>query len=225
MASLSSRVGAARASVSTLRRGCVTARQPLPTLSEHRSCPSRAMSQILKRQHPCRWGISPASIRSNGPTDAAIPRWHICAPPPPWPVSGEPIQQRAGLLLDQQHLPVLGLQEALGNHLVGECSQAVEVAVDIQQATGLAVQAEPAPAPHLEQLLHGADPAGQSEERIRQLSHEGLALMQVLDNVQLGQPAMGDLTVDELLRDDANGLPASSTASASSPIRPTLPPP
>jgi hypothetical protein len=33
-------------SVSTLPRGCVTARQPSPTLSEHRSCPSRDMSQI-----------------------------------------------------------------------------------------------------------------------------------------------------------------------------------
>src|SRR6266702_19648 len=42
----SSRVGAARPSVSTLPRGCVTARQPSPTLSEHRSCPSPDMSQI-----------------------------------------------------------------------------------------------------------------------------------------------------------------------------------
>src|SRR5215213_8259645 len=42
----SSRVGAARPYVSSLRRGCVTARQPLLTLSEHRSCPSPDMSQI-----------------------------------------------------------------------------------------------------------------------------------------------------------------------------------
>ena len=32
--------------------------------------------------------------------------------------------------------------------------------------------------------------------------------MQVLDDVQLGQAGMGDLTVNELLRDDANGLTA-----------------
>jgi len=33
-------------SVITVPRGCVTARQPSPTLSEHRSCPSPDMSQI-----------------------------------------------------------------------------------------------------------------------------------------------------------------------------------
>src|SRR5262245_10475664 len=123
-------------------------------------------------------------------------------PPSRRNIAGKPIQQDVGLLLDQQRLPVLGVQEALSDHLVDKCPQAVEVAVDVQQATGLAVQAEPAPAPHLEQLLHGADPTGQREERIRQLSHEGLALMQVLDDVQLSQATMGNFAVNELLGDD-----------------------
>src|SRR4029453_14139172 len=60
-------------------------------------------------------------------------------PPSPRNMGGKLIQQDVGLLLDQQRLPVLGLQEALGDHLVGACPQAVEVAVDVQQATGLAV--------------------------------------------------------------------------------------
>ena len=71
--------------------------------------------------------------------------------------------------------------------------QRVEVAVDVEQADRLAVQAERGPGQDLEELLVRADAAGQGEEPPSAAGHQGLALVHAGDDVQLGQPVVGDL--------------------------------
>ena len=70
------------------------------------------------------------------------------------------------------------------------------------------MDAELLPGEDLDQLLERADPARQGHERVRELGHQRLALVHRLHDVQLGQAAVGDLAVHELLRDHADDLAA-----------------
>ena len=93
------------------------------------------------------------------------------------------------------------------------------VAAHVEQAERLGVQPELRPGVDLEQLLERADPARQRDEAVRELGHQRLALVHRADDVQLGQPGMGDLPVDERLRDHADHLAARRRA----PRRPPRP--
>ena len=75
-------------------------------------------------------------------------------------------------------------------------------------------------------LLQGAHAAGQGDEAVGEVGHGGLALVHGPDDAQLGEAGVGDFA---LLR--ARGMtpttepPPLMTASATMPIRPTVPPP
>ena len=88
------------------------------------------------------------------------------------------------------------------------------------------METELRPGQHLEQFLEGPEAARQGDEAIRQFGHAGLAGMHRIDHLEPRQPAMADLPVHERLRDDpVTWPPAAMQASATAPIRPTLPPP
>src|SRR5690606_12146219 len=76
------------------------------------------------------------------------------------------------------------------------------------------VDAEHPRRPHLEQLLQRADAAGQHEERVGPGVHLALALAHVGRDDQLVGVAVGDLDVDEDLRDDADGPAAGGAGCA-----------
>src|SRR6185295_19896675 len=81
-----------------------------------------------------------------------------------------------------------------------------EEAIHIQQTAWLSVEPQLGPAPHLEQLLQGTNPAWQRDEPVGQLRHQSLPLVHGADHSELGQSAMRDLPVNEGLRHDANNL-------------------
>ncbi len=64
------------------------------------------------------------------------------------------------------------------------------------------------PGEDLEEFIERAVAAGQGEEGVGQLGHEGLAVVHALDDVQLGELLVGELAFDERLRDDADGFAA-----------------
>ena len=67
----------------------------------------------------------------------------------------------------------------------------VVVAVHVEQRTGLAVPAELGPGPHLEQLVQRAEAAGQRDEGVGELGHEGLALVHRVHHAQVGYARCG----------------------------------
>ena len=88
------------------------------------------------------------------------------------------------------------------------------------------VEAELAPGEQLEQLVERAGAAGQRDHGVRELGHQRLALVHRLDDVELRQAGVGDLGLNEPIRDHADGFPPpASVASATAPISPTLAPP
>ena len=105
------------------------------------------------------------------------------------------------------HVQQIGLRrghESLLAAVHQEAQQPVVVAIDIEQAQRLVVIAELAPRPDLEQLLEGADAAGQRQERIASLGHHHLALVHRLDDVQLGQAAVAEFAAHEGFGDHAD---------------------
>ena len=91
---------------------------------------------------------------------------------------------------------------------------------------GLACNPELRPGEDLEQLVGRPEAAGQGDEGVGAVGHDGLALVHRLDHDQFGQPAVGQFLLHQEARDDADRRPpAASTASARAPIRPMWPPP
>ena len=103
---------------------------------------------------------------------------------------------------------VLRAQEALGDRVVEHRGEPVVVAAHVEQAARLGVQAELGPGRDLEELLERPEAAGQRHERVRQLGHLRLALVHRVDDPQVAQPGVGDLAVDQRLRDHADHLGA-----------------
>src|SRR4051812_36524686 len=127
-------------------------------------------------------------------------------------LGGRPALERLEQLLrrggDVQRGAMLLAQEALPDGVVEQRGQAVVVAADVEDAHRLVVQAELAPGVDLDQLLERAGAAGERDERIREVGHEGLALVHRADLVELRQPLMGDLAPDEVAGDDTDHLAA-----------------
>ena len=95
---------------------------------------------------------------------------------------------------DQPHL----------DHAVELSDQRLPEAVDVEQDLRFGVQPQLRPGGRLRQLLERAEPAGQSDEAVRQLVHALLALVHGLHLMQLGQGRVPDLTVKDPDRDDAH---------------------
>ena len=65
------------------------------------------------------------------------------------------------------------------------------------------MEAEGLPGEDLEEFFEGAEAAGKREEGVGLLSHESLAGVHGVDDVKLGDAAVGDFEIDEDLWDDA----------------------
>ena len=98
----------------------------------------------------------------------------------------------------------IGPQEATFKAEVDEAQQVVVIPRHIEQAQSLAVVAQLAPRPHLEDLLHGADAARQGNERVGMHGHAVLALMHGVHNLQACQPRVAHFLFHQTLRDDAD---------------------
>jgi hypothetical protein len=135
-------------------------------------------------------------------------------------------QQRMRVVLHQQQAAVLGLHEAFGDAALHHLDQRLVIGLHIEQADGLAVEAELGPGEDLEELLEGAQPARQGDETVGQLGHAGLAGVHRIDHLEAGQASWPTSHSSS-----ARGItpttrpPAARQASATMPIRPTLPPP
>src|SRR5690606_35663076 len=76
------------------------------------------------------------------------------------------------------------MQEALFDHAVDHPDQGRVEILDVEEGARLAADAELAPGEHLEDLLHGAEPAGQGDERVGQLEHAHLAIVSAADETR-----------------------------------------
>ncbi len=110
---------------------------------------------------------------------------------------------------DGEAPPVRRADEALAFEAVEEGDEVVEEAVGREQRDGLVVVAERAEREHLEELLQGADAAGEHDERVRLREHDALALAHRLGHDHLVGGIIGDaLARLERLRDHADHAPA-----------------
>ena len=126
-----------------------------------------------------------------------------------------------------QVVALVGVQEAFVDHAVEHRDQRRVEAVDVEERAGLVADAELAPGQHLEHLVQRAEAAGQGDETVGQVEHARLALVHRADDFQLRVTplcATSQLTSCSGIT-PITSPPASSTASATTPIRPTLPPP
>ncbi len=60
----------------------------------------------------------------------------------------------------------------------------------------------------LEQLLERPHPAGQRDEAVGELGHQRLALVHRVDDAQVREARVGDLAIDQRLRDHADRVAA-----------------
>jgi hypothetical protein len=105
---------------------------------------------------------------------------------------------------DEEEVAVAGAEEAFGDGVVKKGEEGVVEAVEVEQEDGFAVEAEGLPGEDLEHLFQGAEATGEDEEGVGAPGHEGFAGVHGVDDVELGEAAMGDLHVDEDLGDDAD---------------------
>src|SRR6185503_14842507 len=98
--------------------------------------------------------------------------------------------------------------EAARGRMVHEVDEPVPVAADVQEAKRLLVIAERVPAPRIEKFVERSNSAREREEGVGELGHLRLALVHGLDDVEFGDAWVGDLDVDQRLRDDAINEPA-----------------
>ncbi|MCY1533850.1 hypothetical protein D9M68_691990 [compost metagenome] len=107
---------------------------------------------------------------------------------------------------DLQHAAVLVADEALFHQVVEEVGELVVEAVHFQQAQRLAVVAELAPGPDLEQLFQGAEAAGQGDEGVGEFGHACLACVHAIHHFQAGQALVADFGVHQALRNHPDDL-------------------
>jgi len=124
----------------------------------------------------------------------------VCARPAPHigrVVGHKSIDQARRLLVHHQHVQVLGLQEALRDRMLQVGQQGVKIAADIEQAAGLVVYAQLSPRPDLERLVQRPRSARESDESVRQISHQRLTLVHGFDKAQFGQSAVPDFSIPQ----------------------------
>ena len=86
---------------------------------------------------------------------------------------------------------VLGADEAFPDGVPEEREEPRPVALDVDQAHGLPVDAELGPREDLEDLLERAEAARQRHEAVRQRGHQRLALVHRAHDVELGEAVVG----------------------------------
>src|SRR5262245_61059894 len=87
------------------------------------------------------------------------------------------LQQGVGIISHRKQVPMLGPDKTFGNGLVNERFERVKIACHVEQTDGFTMHAELRPGDHFEQFLKGPIATRESNERIRELGHTGLAGM------------------------------------------------
>ena len=105
--------------------------------------------------------------------------------------------------------------ESLPLRMVEVGDEGPEEAADIQGADRLGVEPELRPGQDLGQLLERPEAAGQGEEGVRQLGHDGLSLVERRHDPQLRHALVRELALDEPGRDD----PGDATAGRQGAVR------
>jgi len=107
---------------------------------------------------------------------------------------------------DEQDVAILLLEDALGDAMIEEGKHGVIKARGVEQEDGLGVDLEGLPGQYLEEFFKGAEAAGQDDEGVGALSHERLARVHGVGDVELGETVVGDLEIDEDLGDDTDDV-------------------
>ena len=115
-------------------------------------------------------------LLSQDPTSRTIPYWESFDPVPPLRGPDRRVERLAGMLRQ--------LEQIAPNY------QAIHP-----------MEPELAPGQQLAERLEGAEPAGEGHEGVRQLGHLALALVHRVHHAQLGELAMGHLSVHERVGD------------------------
>ena len=99
---------------------------------------------------------------------------------------GQPVQQGGRVSVDDDHVAVLGAQEARARHRVHLGTQRPEEAGDVEHAARLGMDAQLSPGEDLKELIEGPEAAGQHDERVGLIGHRGLALVHRLGDLEAG---------------------------------------
>ncbi len=86
--------------------------------------------------------------------------------------------------------------------MVEEGEKWVVEVIDVEQHDRFLVELEGLPGKDFEHLLEGSEAAGKDEEGVGFFAHEGLAGVHGVGDMKLGDAVVGDLEIDEDLRDD-----------------------
>jgi hypothetical protein len=108
---------------------------------------------------------------------------------------------------DQEDAPVAS-QHAFAVTDIEEGEHCVVETGDIEKNYGLAVQLQGLPGEDFEHFLECTVAAGEDQEGVGPLGHEGFAGVHGVGNVELGDALMGDFEVDEDVGDDADDVAA-----------------
>lgn len=103
------------------------------------------------------------------------------------------LEQALRVFVDEENLAVFLVEKTLLGHVVEESDEPVEVAVEVEEADGMAVQAELGPGEDFAEFIEGPEAAGQSHEAIGPVGHDGFALMHGLHHDEFAQSAMAYL--------------------------------
>jgi hypothetical protein len=124
--------------------------------------------------------------------------------------AGELFEQRFDRRIREQQLAMLLPDEFHLHGVVDVRDERVVELLQVQQAEGLLVEAELRPGKDLAEFLDRAVAARQGHECVRQIRHEGFALVHGGHYAQIRDSPMGEFAVDEGLWDDAGDSSAAA---------------
>ena len=94
--------------------------------------------------------------------------------------------------------------------MIEEGEERVVEAGGVEEEDGLGVELEGLPGENLEELFHGAKSAGEDDEGIGSLAHEGFAGVHGIGYVEFGESVVGDFEVHEDFGDDSDDVASRS---------------